>query len=78
MTHVYNKKLLAESDLTLERAIKTGRTAAFTRQRQGVLQKELKSVNFTKKKKFVKKENTNKPQQSGSDLPHSSNNNYSE
>lgn len=49
------EKLLAESDLTLERAIKAGRTTELTRQRLGVLQREIKSVNFTKKSPSNKK-----------------------
>lgn len=49
------EKLLAESDLTLERAVKAGRTAELTTHRLGILQRETKSVNYTKKSSSNKK-----------------------
>lgn len=56
------EKLLAESDLTLERAVKAGRTAELTKQRLGILQRETKSVNYTKKSSSNKK-NMEQPRQ---------------
>ena len=51
------EKLLSETDLTLEFAIKAGQTAKATRQQVELLQRESKNVNFTKSGKKKKKKN---------------------
>ena len=45
------KKLLSETDLTLEFAIKAGQTAEATRQLVELIQREPKEVNLTKSEK---------------------------
>ena len=51
------EKLLAQTDLTLDKAVNAGRTAEITRHSAEMLQKELKSVHFTRKQSSKHKNN---------------------